>query len=129
MSDTIANALNKVKIASQLGKEKVDLPASKLLLRIVQLLKEERYIKNYRQVQGIGMGNIRIYLQYENKQSLITGMKRVSKPGLRIYRDKTKIPIVRGGLGTAILTTSKGVLTDKQARESGVGGEVLCYVW
>ncbi|MBI1976176.1 MAG: 30S ribosomal protein S8 [Candidatus Omnitrophica bacterium] len=127
--DTIANALNKIKIASQNREEKVEVLASKLLLKIVELLKQEGYIRNYRMVKGLGMGSVRVYLRYENKKPVITVLKRVSKPGLRVYRAKDRLPLIRGGLGTSILTTSKGVMTNKQAQESKVGGEILCYIW
>lgn len=129
--DTIANALNTIKIGSQNGAEKVEMPASKMLLRIVELLKKEGYIRNYRQVRTkeTGAGTLRVYLRYEAKKPILTYVKRVSKPGLRVYRRKSQIPVIRGGLGTAILTTSRGVMTDQQAREAGLGGEVLCYVW
>ena len=127
--DTIANALNKIKIASQKGAEKVEVPAGTLLIKIVTLLKEEGYIRNFRIIKGLGLGTIRIYLRYEEKKPILTVLKRVSKPGLRIYRRKSNLPIIRGGLGTTILTTSKGIMTDRQAREVGVGGEILCYVW
>lgn len=127
--DSIANALNKIKIASQNGQEKVEIPASKLLVEIIKLLKQEGYLLNYRVIKGLGMGVIRVYLRYQDKKPIITVLKRVSKPGLRIYKRKERLPLVRGGLGTAIITTSKGVMTDSQARADGVGGEVLCYVW
>ena len=127
--DPIANALNKIKIASQNGKESVEIPASKLLIKVVDLLKQEGYIRNHRILKGIGLGTLRLYLRYEEKKPILTALKRISKPGLRIYRSKEKLPVVRGGLGTAILTTSRGIMTDRQAREAGVGGEILCYVW
>ena len=127
--DTIANALNKIKIASQNGVENVEVPASKMLLRVVDLLKQEGYIRNHRTLKGLGLGTIRVYLRYEEKKPILTALKRISKPGLRIYRSKEKLPVVRGGLGMAILTTPKGIMTDRQAREAGVGGEILCYVW
>src|SRR3989338_6219343 len=115
-------------MASQNGKESVEIPASKLLIKVVDLLKQEGYIRNHRILKGIGLGTLRLYLRYEEKKPILTALKRISKPGLRIYRSKEKLPVVRGGLGTAILTTSRGIMTDRQAREAGVGGEILCYV-
>lgn len=128
--DSIANALNKIKMANLSGRENVEVPASKLLKAIVDLLKREGYIRNYRVLKAVGPGGvIRVYLRYEDKKSILTTLKKVSRPGLRVYRKKKDIPLIRAGLGTVILTTSRGIMTDRQAREVGVGGEVLCYMW
>jgi small subunit ribosomal protein S8 len=110
--------------------ETVEVPASRLKKASVEILKAEGYIKNYEVVQDGARTTLRIHLKYgSNKERVISGIKRISKPGLRVYAQKDEIPRVLGGLGIAILSTSKGVMTDRQARKLGIGGEVLCYVW
>jgi small subunit ribosomal protein S8 len=110
--------------------EKVDIPNSKILVAIADILKKEGYIDNYRIIKDVKVqGILRVYLRYVNKKSVIINLKRVSRPGLRIYSDAKSIPKVLRGKGMAILTTSKGLMTDDEARESKMGGEVLCYVW
>jgi small subunit ribosomal protein S8 len=108
----------------------VDIPASNIKKALAQTLKDEGFIKDYETIEDSKQGLIRIHMKYgPNKQKVITGIKRISKPGLRVYAAKDELPKVLGGLGVAIISTSSGILTDKRARELGVGGEVICYVW
>ena len=110
--------------------ETVEVPASKTKLAIAEILKNEGYIKEYEQVEDGKQGVIRVYLKYgANKTKVITGLRRISKPGLKVYCKKDEVPKVLGGLGIAIISTSKGIVTDKEARKLGLGGEVICYVW
>ncbi len=130
MTDPIADMLTRIKNALQAKKEEVDIPSSNLKLRIAEILKEEGYIRDFKLIQDAKQGIIRVFLKYDEcGEPVISGLKRVSKPGRRIYVSKDKIPRVMRGLGVAILTTSKGVMTDREARKMGVGGEVICYVW
>ena len=130
MTDPIADMLTRIRNAIQARFERVDIPSSKIKVEIARTLKEEGYISDYKVIRDNKQGILRIYLKYdENKRSAISGLKRVSKPGLRIYRDKDSLPKVMSGLGIAIISTSKGILTDREARRMGVGGEVLCFVW
>lgn len=129
-TDPIADMLTRIRNANIVYHEKVDIPYSKLKKSIADILKREGFIKDYEFVDGREYGLLRIYLKYgANSVRVITGMKRISKPGLRVYARKDNIPRVLGGLGIAIISTSRGVLTDKEAGKVGVGGEVLCYVW
>ena len=110
--------------------ETVEAPSSKIKVSIAEIMKEEGYIKDYEYIQDGKQGIIREYLKYgPNKEKVITGIKRISKPGLRVYVKKDEIPKVLGGLGTAVISTSKGLMTDKKARKTGLGGEVICYIW
>lgn len=130
MVDPIADYLTRIRNATMARHNKVDIPTSKILKAITQILYEEGYILNYTTLEDTKQGTLRIYLKYgEDKKSIIRGLKRVSSPGLRYYVSVENIPRVLGGLGIAILSTPKGVLTDKKARKERVGGEVLCYVW
>ena len=130
LSDPIADMLSVIRNANAVAKETAEVPASHLKKEILQVLKEEGYIRNYKAVESKTQGLLKIYLRDEGaKKSLITGLRRVSKPGLRVYAPKTRLPKVLGGLGVAILSTSQGVMTDKKARQHQVGGEILCYVW
>lgn len=130
MIDPIADMLTRIRNAAQARHSSVDIPASKMKLDIVRILKEERFIDNYRFIPDGKQGVIRVYLRYVGKrQSAIAGIERVSTPGLRKYAGKEEIPRVAGGFGIAVLSTSKGILTDKQARRLGVGGEIICKVW
>ena len=133
ISDTIADLLTRIRNASSAGHDTVDIPASNIKKAMVQILKEEGYIKNFTVIEDkkVAQGIIRVSLKYiENKKNpAITGIKRVSKPGQRIYAGSEEIPKVLKGLGVAIVSTSKGVMTDKQARKENVGGEVLAFVW
>lgn len=128
-NDPIANMLTLVRNAARAHKEKVDIPNSKTLTAIAEIMKKEGYIDNFRIVKDNKQGILRIYLRYIKKKSVIVDLKRVSRPGLRIYSGSKKIPRVLRGRGTAILTTSKGLMTDTQARQERIGGEVLCYIW
>ncbi len=128
-TDPIANMLTLVRNAARAKHEKVDVPHSKILASIADILKNEGYIENYRIIKDTKQGLLRIYLRYVNKKSVIVNLKRVSKPGVRVYADAKRLPRVLRGRGTVILTTSKGLMTDAQAREARIGGEVLCYIW
>ena len=129
MTDTIADFLTHIRNANMVYSPKVETPSSKMKKAIAEILKEEGYIKDYEIIDDGKQGIIRIYMKYIGKERVITGIKRISKPGLRVYARKDNIPKVLGGLGLAIISTSKGVMTDKKARKLGVGGEVICYVW
>ncbi|NLW17347.1 MAG: 30S ribosomal protein S8 [Firmicutes bacterium] len=130
MTDPIADLLTRIRNANIAYHETVDVPASKMKLSIVEILKEEGYIRDYVYIADNKQGMIRLHLKYgPNKERVITGLKRISRPGLRVYARKDEIPRVLGGLGIAILSTSRGLMTDKQARQAGIGGEVICYVW
>ena len=130
ITDPVADMLTRIRNASSAKHETVDVPASNLKKAIAQILLEEGYIKSYEVVDNGNQGNIHISLKYVGKkQSAISGLKRVSKPGLRIYAGADELPKVLKGLGIAIVSTSKGVMTDKKARELHIGGEVLAFVW
>ncbi len=129
MTDPIADMLTRIRNAIQARHAEVEVPANRQKLEIARILKEEGYITDYT-VEGELKKNIRITLKYgKNKQKVITGIKRISKPGLRVYADVASVPRVLNGLGIAILSTSQGYMTDKKAREAGIGGEVIAYVW
>ena len=130
MSDKIWDMLVRIRNAIKAKHEKVNIPASKLKNEIAVILKEEGFIKNFKLIKDRKQGILRIYLKYENEtESVIQGLKRISKPGCRIYATQENVPMVLNGMGVAILSTNKGVLTDKVCREQKVGGEVLCHVW
>ncbi|OGO80501.1 MAG: 30S ribosomal protein S8 [Clostridiales bacterium GWC2_40_7] len=130
ITDAIADLLTRVRNASSAKHESVDIPASGLKKEIARILLDEGYIRNMELIDDGKQGVIRIALKYSaNKQNVITGIKRISKPGLRVYANKDELPKVLGGLGVAIISTSKGIMTDKKARKEGVGGEVLAFVW
>ncbi|MBM7853840.1 small subunit ribosomal protein S8 [Desulfohalotomaculum tongense] len=130
MTDPIADFLTRIRNANMVYKGVVEAPASNVKKAIAQILKEEGYIKEYEYIEDGKQGILRIYMKYPGeKERVITGLKRISKPGLRVYAKKDSIPKVLGGLGIAIISTSKGIMTDKKARQLGVGGEVICYVW
>ncbi len=130
ITDPIADMLTRIRNANSVGKNTVDIPASNIKVNLGEVLKEEGFINDIKMVEKKPQNMIRIYLKYgDNDQKVITGLKRISKPGLRVYVGKEEIPRVLGGLGIAVLSTSHGVLTDKKARKAGVGGEVLCYIW
>ena len=130
LTDPIANMLTVIRNANRNKKETVDVPTSKMVEAIADILKKQGYIDNFRRMEDKKQGSLRIYLKFdEEKKPLITGLKRVSRPGLRVYANRENIPRVLNGLGLAILSTSKGMLTDVQARQHNVGGEVICYVW
>ena len=130
MTDPIADFLTRIRNANMVMHEKVEIPASKTKIAMAEILKNEGFIKDYEQIEYGKQGIIRVYLKYgANKEKVITGLKRISKPGLKVYCKKDEIPKVLGGLGIAIISTSKGIVTDKEARKLGLGGEVICYVW
>jgi len=130
--DPIADILTRIRNANLRQKDRVDVPHAKLKLEIVRILKEEGFIANYKTffTNGTKRGTIRVFLKFSpEKEAVIRGITRVSKPGLRIYRSFRDIPRVRGGFAVTILSTPQGVITDKQAKEKKVGGEILCQVW
>ena len=130
VSDPISNMLTSVRNAVHANKETVDIPASKLLEKVLGILKSDGYIADVRMLKDSKQGTLKVYLKYNTgKKSAIMGIKRISKPGLRVYATGHKVPKVLNGLGTAVISTSKGVITDREARKLNVGGEVLCYVW
>lgn len=130
MTDPIADMLTRIRNAGIARHEKVDIPASNIKREIAQILQDEGYIKSYRYVQDNKQGMLRLYLKYsEDKKSIISGLKRISKPGCRIYVNKSELPRVLDGLGIAILSTPRGVMTDSQCKKESIGGEVICYVW
>ena len=129
ISDVIADMLTRIRNANDAKHETVDIPASNLKKSIAEILLEEGYIKNFQIVEDGKQGIIRVALKYVGKQKVIHGLRRVSKPGLRIYSNCEDMPKVMNGLGIAIVSTSKGVMTDKKARQANVGGEVLAFVW
>lgn len=129
-SDPIADFLTRIRNASRAEHEKVDIPASKLKLRMAEILKNEGFIKNFRLIEDSRQGMLRVYLKYgPGNERIISGLVRVSRPGRRVYVTKDKIPSILGGMGLAILSTSQGVMTDRQVRKQQLGGEVLAYVW
>ena len=131
MSDPIADMLTRIRNANTAKHDTVDIPASKMKLAIADILVDEGFITKYDIVDNGNFKDIRVTLKYgaNKNEKIISGIKRISKPGLRIYAGKDDIPYVLGGLGIAILSTNKGIITDKEARKLNVGGEVLCYVW
>lgn len=130
ITDAIADMLTRIRNASSAKHETVDIPASTLKKSVAKILLEEGYVKSVEDIKDEKQGVIRVVLKYSaNKQNVITGIKRISKPGLRVYAGKDEIPKVLGGLGVAIISTSKGIMTDKKARFEGVGGEVLAFIW
>ena len=130
ITDPIADMLTRIRNANSSKHESVNVPASKLKIEIARILNEEGYISGYEVIDDGLQGVIKITLKYAaNKQKVITGLKRVSKPGLRVYASKDELPRVLRGLGIAIISTSKGIMTDKEARKNNVGGEVLAFIW
>lgn len=132
VSDPIANMLTKIRNASNARHEKVDIPSSKLKVEIIKIFKNEGFIKNFKLVDDKKQGIIRIFLKYQNDQEktpVISNIKRISTPGLRKYSNTSELPRIYNGMGTVVVSTSKGVITDKKAREQNVGGEIVCYIW
>jgi small subunit ribosomal protein S8 len=130
MTDPIADMLTRIRNANMVYKDRVDIPASKLKKSIIRILKDEGFIKGFRYIEDGRQGILRVYLKYGPKRErVINELVRVSKPGRRIYVGKDEIPLVKRGLGVAILSTSKGVMTDRECRKLGIGGELLCIVW
>ena len=130
VTDTIADMLTRIRNANSMGYEEVTVPASKLKVELARILKEEGFIKEYKVVSEGVEKNILLTLKYgKKKEKVITGLKRISKPGLRVYVKSDEVPKVLNGLGIAIMSTSKGIMTDKEARKNSLGGEVLAYIW
>ena len=129
MSDVIADMLTRIRNASNAKHETVDIPASNMKKAIADILVEEGYIKGYTVVEDGKQGLLRVALKYNGKEKVIKGIRRVSKPGLRVYTNCEDMPRVMSGMGIAIISTSKGIMTDKNARKQNVGGEVLAFVW
>ena len=130
MTDPIADMLTRIRNANTVKHETVDVPASNIKKEIARILLEEGFIRGYDVIEDGKQGIIRIQLKYgQMSERVITGLKRISKPGMRVYAAKDEVPKVLNGLGISIISTSKGILTDKQARKENVGGEVICYVW
>jgi len=129
-TDPIADMLTRIRNANMVKHEVVDIPTSNIKKAIAQILLEEGFIKKFELIEDATQGVIKVTLKYgSNKTKVITGLKRISKPGLRVYAKKDEVPKVLGGLGMAIISTSRGIMSDKKARVEGVGGEVLCYIW
>ena len=129
VSDPIADTLTILRNASNAHKESAEFPASKLLERMMAIFKNDGYIEDFRLLKDDKQGILKVYLKYENSKPLILGLKRVSRPGLRVYTDNDRIPRVLNGLGTAVISSSKGLISDREARKLKIGGEVLCYIW
>ena len=129
LTDPIADMLTRIRNAIRVKAEKVDIPISKIKLEIAKILKEEGFIRAYKILKDRKQGILRVIPKYLDNESVISGLRRVSKPGRRVYVGSKEIPRVVGGLGIAILTTPKGILSDKICRRESVGGEVICYVW
>ena len=130
MTDPIADMLTRIRNANTVGHETVEIPASKMKKAIAEILKEEGYITDFDVIEDDKQGMIKVTMKYgANKERVISGIKKSSKPGLKVYAKANEVPKVLGGLGIAIISTSKGIVSDKEARKLGVGGEVICYVW
>lgn len=129
LNDPISNALTNMRNAITVRKETVDVPASKITGKILEIFKGHGYVEDFKLMKDNAQGTFKVYLKYNGRKSAIVGLKRISKPGLRVYAQNDSIPRVLNGLGSAVLSTSKGILDDKQARKLKIGGEVLCYIW
>ena len=129
MTDPIADMLTRIRNANQNRNVSCEVPASKMKEEIARILKEEGFIEDYKINNDTVQGTITLTLKYKNKERVITGLKRISKPGLRVYAKANELPTVLNGLGIAIISTSKGVMTDKEARKNALGGEVIAYIW
>lgn len=130
MTDPIADMLTRIRNANTVKHETVEIPASKIKISIAEILLDEGYINSFKVIRDNRQGVIKVGMKYgAGKERVITGIKKISKPGLKVYAKADDVPKVLGGLGIAIISTSKGVISDKKARELGVGGEVICYVW
>lgn len=129
LNDSISDFLTRVRNAIRAHKDSVDVPASTMIGHVLDLFKTNGYIEDFRLMKTTTQGSYKVYLKYDGKKSVITGLRRISKPGLRVYSEKVQLPKVLNGLGLAVISTSKGVMTDKDARKANVGGEVVCYIW
>jgi small subunit ribosomal protein S8 len=129
-SDPVADLLTRIRNASRAEHEKVDIPSSKLKIRVCEILKDEGFIKNFRVLEDQKQNTLRVYMKYgPSNEKVISGLVRISKPGRRVYVTQDKVPSILAGMGVAIVSTSRGVVTDRAARQQKVGGEVLAYVW
>jgi small subunit ribosomal protein S8 len=130
LTDPIADMLTRIRNSVLIKAEKVDIPASRLKVEIAKIMKEEGFIKSYKIIKDKKQGVLRVTLKYApDNKPIVEGLKRISKPGRRVYVGKDEVPSVMGGMGIAVVTTPRGILTDKACRREGVGGEVLCYIW
>ena len=129
VSDPIADALTRIRNANMVNHEEVSMPASNLKVELVKVLQSEGYVQGYTVVEKDGFKELKVTLKYNNGKSVITGLQRISKPGLRVYSKAKNMPRVFDGMGIAVISTSKGLMTEKQARANKLGGEVLCYIW
>lgn len=129
ITDSVADMLNRIRNAGRAGHASCDIPASKLKEAIANILLEEGYIKSVKKIEDGPQGTLRVEVKYQGSRPVISGIRRISKPGLRVYSNAKEMPRVLGGLGIAIVSTSKGVMTDRNARAAKVGGEVLAYIW
>lgn len=129
VTDPIADFLTRVRNASKAKMLRVDIPSSKMKIGLAEILKQENYIHDYSVIDDNKQNILRLQLKYRNGVPAINGLKKISKPGLRVYKNSDKLPRVLNGLGTAVISTSKGLLSDKQARTQAMGGEVICYIW
>ena len=129
VTDPIADFLTRIRNALHAKKKFVEIPSSKMKLRMTEILKENNFIRDFNVIDDSKQNIIRIHLKYKNGEPTITGLKKISTPGLRTYSDKDNLPRVLNGLGLAILSTSKGLLTDKQCKRESIGGEVICHIW
>ena len=129
MTDPVADCLTRIRNACRARQKRVDIPASKIKVEIARILLENHYIQNYKVLDDGKQGVLRVYLKYHDDRPVLHGIERVSRPGLRVYRKRDGLLRVRGGIGTAIVSTSRGLLTDREAREAGIGGEVVARVW
>ncbi|HUK13379.1 MAG TPA: 30S ribosomal protein S8 [Thermoanaerobaculaceae bacterium] len=130
MTDPIADFLTRIRNAAQVGRDRCDVPASRLKLELAKILQEEGFIRTFKVLEEGPQGTLRLYLRYSaDGEPTIRGLQRVSRPGLRVYRGVEELPRVRGGIGVAVISTSKGLMTDAKAREQRLGGEVMCRVW
>ncbi len=130
MTDPVSDFLTRIRNANTVYHDKVEAPASKVKKAIADILKDEGFVRDCEFINNGKQGIVRVYLKYgNNKERVITGLKRISRPGLRVYARKDEVPKVLGGLGIAVISTSKGIMSDKRARKEGLGGEVICYVW
>ena len=129
LSDPIADALTRIRNASRVNKETVDIPSSRLTERILDIFKDNGYIEDFKPMKTTVQGTFKVYFKNSGKKSAIIGIRRISRPGLRIYVKEDRIPRVLNGMGTAVISTSRGVVSDREARKMKIGGEVLCYIW
>ena len=129
VTDPISDFLTRIRNAAKAKKIRVDIPASKMKISLAEILKKQNFIRDYQVIEDNKQNIISIILRYTDGESAISGLKRVSTPGLRIYKDTKELPRVLNGLGVAVISTSKGLLTDNDARQQSIGGEVVCYIW